>query len=66
MSAAFPVFIPEIFHWSDEALCRFSDPEMWFPTKGSLTAGNREAIKICNRCPVTEQCLEWRRSKPCM
>jgi len=58
MSSGFPVFAPEIHHWSDEALCRFSDPEMWFPKKGNLTPGNQMAIQICQRCPVIDDCLE--------
>jgi WhiB family redox-sensing transcriptional regulator len=42
--------------WQDSALCAQSDPERWFPPKGgNLTSARR----ICERCPVTEQCLEY-------
>jgi WhiB family redox-sensing transcriptional regulator len=38
------------------ALCAQSDPESWHPEKG---ANNHYAKKICNRCPVKTDCLNW-------
>lgn len=42
--------------WRDDGICNTIDPEIWFPDKGGST---REAKKVCARCPVTEQCLEY-------
>ncbi len=42
--------------WQDRALCAQTDPEAFFPEKGGST---REAKKICQRCPVRNECLEY-------
>jgi WhiB family redox-sensing transcriptional regulator len=42
--------------WQDRALCAQTDPEAFFPEKGGST---REAKKICQRCPVRSECLEY-------
>ena len=42
--------------WQDRALCAQTDPEAFFPEKGGST---REAKKICQRCPVRAECLEY-------
>ena len=42
--------------WQGEALCAQTDPEAFFPEKGGST---REAKRICNRCPVRTDCLEY-------
>ncbi|WP_156628624.1 WhiB family transcriptional regulator [Mycobacterium sp. 1274756.6] len=42
--------------WQDQALCAQTDPEAFFPEKGGST---REAKKICQRCPVRGECLEY-------
>lgn len=42
--------------WRDDALCTQTDPETFFPEKGGSTAG---AKRVCNRCPVQAQCLEY-------
>jgi WhiB family transcriptional regulator, redox-sensing transcriptional regulator len=47
---------PHSVTWHDFALCAEADPECWFPEKGGST---REAKKICARCPVRAQCLEY-------
>jgi WhiB family redox-sensing transcriptional regulator len=44
--------------WREQAACRTSPPEMFFPLK----AGGIEehiAKQVCARCPVVEQCLEF-------
>lgn len=41
--------------WTD-ALCRQTDPEIFFPGVGGST---RQAKKVCQQCPVREQCLEY-------
>ena len=40
--------------WADQALCRETDPESFFPEKGGST---RAVIAICGRCHVTAECL---------
>lgn len=42
--------------WMNDALCAQVDPDLWFPEVGGPT---REAKRICARCPVREQCLEY-------
>ena len=42
--------------WQERALCAQTDPEAFFPEKGGST---REAKRICNRCEVRAECLEY-------
>ena len=42
--------------WRASALCAETDPEAFFPEKGRSTA---EPKKVCMRCPVRVQCLEY-------
>ena len=42
--------------WQERALCSQTDPEAFFPEKGGST---REAKRICNRCEVRAECLEY-------
>ncbi|MEO8815151.1 MAG: WhiB family transcriptional regulator [Mycobacterium sp.] len=42
--------------WQDRALCAQTDPEAFFPEKGGST---RDAKKICQRCPVRNECLDY-------
>ncbi|WP_053801336.1 WhiB family transcriptional regulator [Streptomyces rimosus] len=42
--------------WTDEALCRQVDPELWFPETGHTSKAAKE---ICARCPVLQSCREW-------
>lgn len=42
--------------WMDEALCREVDPELFFPEKGCF---GRDAIRVCAKCPVQPECLDW-------
>ena len=46
----------EAGEWQDYALCAQTDPEAFFPEKGGST---RDAKKICRRCTVREECLEF-------
>ena len=45
--------VPE---WQERALCAQTDPEAFFPEKGGST---REAKRICTRCEVRAECLEF-------
>jgi WhiB family redox-sensing transcriptional regulator len=42
--------------WQERALCAQTDPEAFFPEKGGST---REAKKVCQRCEVRAECLEY-------
>ena len=42
--------------WQERALCSQTDPEAFFPEKGGST---REAKRICSRCEVKGECLEF-------
>jgi WhiB family redox-sensing transcriptional regulator len=42
--------------WHERALCAQTDPEAFFPEKGGST---REAKRICSRCEVRVECLEY-------
>lgn len=46
----------EDLDWQDEALCKESDPEAFFPEKGGST---KQAKAVCKRCPITEKCLQY-------
>jgi WhiB family transcriptional regulator, redox-sensing transcriptional regulator len=43
-------------NWRGRALCAETDPEAFFPEKGGST---REAKKVCRRCEVRAECLEF-------
>lgn len=42
--------------WAEKALCPQTDPEAFYPEKGGST---KDAKKVCQRCPVSKQCLQW-------
>lgn len=44
-------------NWRERAACQGSDPELWFPDNGGR--GGDEARRICQRCPVADDCLEY-------
>lgn len=43
-------------HWRDKANCLDADPEAFFPIIGN---NGVDAKKICARCEVTEECLDY-------
>jgi WhiB family redox-sensing transcriptional regulator len=47
--------------WRDDAACRGSDPELFFPDGDtwSARAQVKTARLICRRCPVSVTCLSW-------
>jgi WhiB family transcriptional regulator, redox-sensing transcriptional regulator len=44
--------------WAEQALCVQADPEAWFPDKGKSDL-SAIARRICGRCPVRTQCLDY-------
>ena len=47
--------------WRHRAVCRDEDPELFFPVgnSGPALAQIADAKLVCNRCPVTTECLTW-------
>ena len=47
--------------WRHKAVCRDEDPELFFPVgnSGPAIAQIADAKLVCNRCPVTTECLSW-------
>jgi WhiB family redox-sensing transcriptional regulator len=44
--------------WAERALCAQADLDAWFPGKGQREL-TQLAKRICVRCPVRAQCLEY-------
>ena len=42
--------------WTDQAACRGTDTEIFFPANADEEA---EALSICATCPVRAQCLDY-------
>lgn len=47
--------------WMDRALCLGMDQSIFFPGKGN---SSKPAKKICEQCPVQEDCLEYSLQSP--
>lgn len=47
--------------WRHRAACRDEDPELFFPigTSGPALLQVEEAKKVCQRCDVSDMCLQW-------
>ena len=47
--------------WRHKAVCRGEDPELFFPVgnSGPALAQIAKAKLVCNRFPVSSQCLSW-------
>lgn len=67
MSDDFPYPMTEMFlersraaSWMEFALCQEVGGDLWHPDEGEgQTYATNRAIKICNACPVKEQCLDY-------
>lgn len=47
-------------NWREQAVCRNSDPEKFFPERGETPGLVRRIIKTtCDICPVKNECLEF-------
>jgi WhiB family redox-sensing transcriptional regulator len=49
------------YGWREDALCRDTDPELFFPvgTTGAALVQIEQARSICRQCPVQADCLEF-------
>ena len=47
--------------WRDHALCRDTDPELFFPvgTTGHALTSIEHAKRVCSECRVTSACLDF-------
>jgi WhiB family redox-sensing transcriptional regulator len=47
--------------WHSRAACLEADPDLFFPIgeSGPALLQIAEAKRVCGRCPVRQQCLEW-------
>lgn len=47
--------------WRDSALCRDTDPALFFPigTTGMAVVAIAEAKRVCRECAVTGDCLDY-------
>lgn len=47
--------------WRHQALCRYEDPELFFPIgdSGPAILQIEQAKEVCRRCNVKEECLKW-------
>lgn len=44
--------------WIVDAECQNHDPEIFFPPWESAVHLVKQAVQVCNRCPVEDQCLK--------
>ncbi len=49
------------YAWRDQALCRDTDPELFFPvgTTGTALVQIDRARQVCGECPVRIECLDF-------
>lgn len=48
--------------WRDRSACRDEDPDLFFPvgkTGPQVLRQIEEAMAVCRRCDVREECLAW-------
>lgn len=50
------IFLGRDVDWMRDALCSGTDTEAFYPNKGESTS---DAKRICRRCPVRAECLEY-------
>src|SRR6476646_1166536 len=56
-----PVRRYTLMDWRHRAICRDEDPELFFPVgnSGPALLQIAEAKAVCQRCPVTSECVSW-------
>jgi WhiB family redox-sensing transcriptional regulator len=49
------------YSWREQALCRDTDPDLFFPvgTTGHALVQIERAKAVCNECPAKVDCLEF-------
>jgi WhiB family redox-sensing transcriptional regulator len=51
--------LEDVGEWREQAACRDSDPDLFFPTGDEDVAKIAIAKAICASCPVEEDCLVY-------
>ena len=49
------------YGWRRDAICRDTDPELFFPvgTTGHALVQIDRAKQVCGECPVSDECLQY-------
>jgi len=49
------------YSWRSQALCRDTDPDLFFPvgTTGAALVQIEQARAVCRECPVQSDCLDF-------
>ncbi len=49
------------YSWRNQAICRDTDPDLFFPigTTGQALLQIARAKEVCGECPVSTECLEY-------
>lgn len=50
--------------WRDRARCAGANPELFFPSRGRGPSSGVPAQRICQRCPVQLECLQYAITHP--
>jgi WhiB family redox-sensing transcriptional regulator len=64
VNTPFDPHLPPALHWHEMALCRETDPDLFFPERerGASTSGvirqAKQAKSVCSKCPVQARCLQ--------
>ena len=48
--------------WTERALCKEVDPELFYPEEGGAARRNlmfRQAVWVCSRCEVRRECYQY-------
>jgi WhiB family redox-sensing transcriptional regulator len=55
------LYLTRNYDWRDDASCRETDPEIFFPVGSSAFSRQQEtaAKRVCAGCPVRVECLTW-------
>jgi WhiB family transcriptional regulator, redox-sensing transcriptional regulator len=57
-----PVAVTEVWEWQLDGACREADPRLFFHPEGERGPARRKrdeaAVKVCQTCPVLEQCRQ--------
>ena len=61
MPASVIVLANADYGWRPQALCRDTDPELFFPigTTGAALVQIEQARAVCRQCPVQADCLDF-------
>lgn len=50
--------------WRDQAVCRNSDTNLFFPPPGTRSKQTKQVMDLCRSCPVWFDCLQFAMDMP--